>query len=135
MLCAWNFLLRIGLEWNETIICIFSFSRPFPTNFCLKRSRNYIFWIFRIFLQFLMIFLLHVGLERNRMIIFIFPVSQSITTYYGLKWCHNSSFYYASGWNATEQYFLFSLFLSVSPPYFGLKWSHNSILKFFEFFC
>ena len=64
----------VGTKRNETIIYIFSLSRPFPTNFCSKRSHNC------IFLQFFMNFLLRVGLERNGMIIFIFPVFQSIPT-------------------------------------------------------
>ena len=110
------------------IICIFSHSWPFRTNFCLKRSHN---CIFSIFLQFLMNFLLRVGLERNGVIIFIFPVFQSILTYYSLKWSHNGSFYYASGWNGTERYFLFSLFLNVSPLI--LAWN-EAIIVFYNFF-
>ena len=80
----------VGMKRN--INFIFSLLWPFPTNFCLKRIHNCIFWIFWIFWQFFMNFLLRVGLERNGMIIFIFPVSRSIPTYYGWKWSHNGIF-------------------------------------------
>ena len=40
---------RVGMEWNGTIISIFSPSRPFPTYFGLKRSHNGIFEFFCYF--------------------------------------------------------------------------------------
>ena len=85
----------VGTKRNETIICIFSLSRPFPNNFYLERSHNCIFLIFCIFLQFFMSFLLPVGLKRSGMIIFIFPISRFIVTYYGLKWSHNGIFIFS----------------------------------------
>ena len=145
MLFVWNFLLRIGLERNETKrkFVFLSLSRPFPTNFCLKRSQNCIFLIFWIFLQFFMNFLLRVRLERNWMIICIFPIYQSIPTYYGLKWSHNGIFkfseffsyffgifYYVSDWNGVGRFFLFSPFISVSPLI--LAWN-EAIIVFYDF--
>ena len=56
LLFFWNFLLRIKLERNGTIIFIFSLSRPFPTYFGLKWSHNGIFWFFNFFFSFFGIF-------------------------------------------------------------------------------
>ena len=39
----WNFLSRLGQEWNGMIIFIFSSSQSFPTYFGLKWSHNCIF--------------------------------------------------------------------------------------------
>ena len=39
----WNFLSRLGKEWNGMIIFIFSLSQPFPAYFRLKWSHNGIF--------------------------------------------------------------------------------------------
>ena len=124
----------IGTKRSETIICIFPLSRPFLTNFILKRSPNSFFLIFWIFLQFFMNFLLRVWLERNGMIIFLSPVSRSIPTYYGLKWSQNDIFlfleffyyffwifYYALGRNETERKFLFSIFLGLFQPILALN--------------
>ena len=116
----------VGTKRNETIICIFSLSRPFPTNFCLKRRHNCIFLIFWIFLQFFTNFLLRVGLERNRMIIFIFPVSRSIPTYYGLKWSHNGIFIFSE---------FFSIFLEFSITHrVGTKRNDNFCFPYFSAF-
>ena len=52
LLFCWNFQLRVGQEWNGTIIFIFTLSRPFPTYFGLKWSHNgffFKFWIFWLF--------------------------------------------------------------------------------------
>ena len=47
----------VGTKRNETIIYIFSLSRPFPPNFCLKRSHNCIFLrFFEFFCYFFWIF-------------------------------------------------------------------------------
>ena len=81
----WNFLLRVRLERNRTIVFIFTIYQRFHPYFGLKWSHNSILYVFEFFLQFFMNFLLRVGLERNGMIIFIFPVSRSIPTYYVLK--------------------------------------------------
>ena len=43
LLFFWNFLLRVVQERNETLIFIFSPSRPFPTYFGLEWSHNGIF--------------------------------------------------------------------------------------------
>ena len=43
LLFFWNFLLRVGLERNGTIIFIFSLSQPFQAYFGLKWSNNDIF--------------------------------------------------------------------------------------------
>ena len=53
----WNFQFRAGLERNETIIFIFSFSHLFQTYFGLKRIHNRIFYfIFLFFCYFFGIF-------------------------------------------------------------------------------
>ena len=52
----WNFLLRIDLERNGTIIFILSLCQPFPTYFGLKWSQNGIFWFFDSFFSFFGIF-------------------------------------------------------------------------------
>ena len=125
----------VGTKRNANLYFL-SFS-AFSNQFLLEKKPKLYFLNFWTYLQFLMNFLLRVGLERNGMIIFIFPVSQSIPTYYGMKWSHNGSFYYSSGWNGTERYFLFSLFLNVSPLI--LAWNEAVIvfynfLNFFAFF-
>ena len=56
MLFFWNFLLRIELVRNGTIIFILSLSQPFPTCFGLKWSHNGIFWFFDSFFFFFGIF-------------------------------------------------------------------------------
>ena len=43
LLFFWNFLVRVGMERNRTIIFVFSLSRPFPPYFGFKRSHNGIF--------------------------------------------------------------------------------------------
>ena len=72
MIFFWDFLFRVGLERNETIIFIFSLFRPFPTCFDLKGSHNGIFLIFWTFLLFYWNFLLCVVEERNGPINFFF---------------------------------------------------------------
>ena len=58
------FLLRVGQEWNETIIFVFRLSRPFPTYFGFKWSHNGIFFkFFPIFLEFSIT--RRVGKKRN----------------------------------------------------------------------
>ena len=48
-----------------------------------------------------------------------------------MKWSHNGSSYYASAWNGTERYFLFSIFINVSPLI--LAWN-EAIIVFYNFF-
>ena len=57
----------VGTKRNETIIYIFSLSRPFPTNFCLKRSHNCIFFNFLNFFAIFYEFSItrRVGTKRN----------------------------------------------------------------------
>ena len=64
LLFFWNFLFRVGLEQNETIIFIFSLSQPFPTYYGLKWSHNGIFLIFWIVLLFFWNLILRVWTER-----------------------------------------------------------------------
>ena len=47
-----------------------------------------------------------------------------------MKWSHNGSSYYASGWNGTERWFLFSLFLNVSPLILDCN---EAIIVFYNF--
>ena len=56
LLFFWNFQFRVGLERNETIIFIFSFSHLFQTYFGLKRIHNCIFYFFEFFCYFFGIF-------------------------------------------------------------------------------
>ena len=53
LLFFWNFLLLVGLEYNGTIIFIFSLSQPFPT-YC---GRNKAIMVFFNLLKFSSIFL------------------------------------------------------------------------------
>ena len=86
LLFVWNFLLRIGQERSETIICIFVSFSAISNQFLLeKKPQQFISNFLNFFCNFHMNFLLRVGLESNGMIIFIFPVSRSIPTYYVLK--------------------------------------------------
>ena len=77
-----EFLLRVGLERNGTIIFIFSLSWTISAYFGLKWIHN---GIFEFFLLFLWYFLLRVGLEQNGTIIFIFSLSRPFPPYYGLN--------------------------------------------------
>ena len=45
----WNFLLRVKLEWNMTIVFIFSLSQRLPPYFGLKWSHNSILQFFEFF--------------------------------------------------------------------------------------
>ena len=120
-----------------------SLCRPLPTNFCLKRSHNcffLIFWIcFAIFYEFSITRL--VGIKRNDN--FYFPCFSVYSNILCLEMSHNDIFkfsefffyffwifYYASGWNGTWRYFLFSPLLSVSPLI--LAWN-EAIIVFYNF--
>ena len=132
----------VGTKRNDNLYFL-SFS-AFSNQFLLeKKPKLFVFLIFSIFLQFFMNFLLRVGLERNGMTIFIFPVSRSIPTYYGLKWSHNDIFifsefvyyfygifWYVSGRNKTERWFLFSIFLGLFQPILALN---KATMVFFLF--
>ena len=52
LLFFWNFLLRVGLEWNRTAIFTFFLSRTFPTNSGFKWSHTGIFYFFEFFCNF-----------------------------------------------------------------------------------
>ena len=84
----WNFLLRVGLERNGTIIFIFYLSLPFPT-YCGWNEAIMVFLIYWIFLLFFWNFVLRMGLEWNGTIIFIFSRSHSLQPYFGFKRSHN----------------------------------------------
>ena len=69
----WNFLLRVGYEWNGMTIFVFRLSRPFTTYFGLKWSHNCVFLIFLNFLLFFLEFSItrHVGTEHDDSFYFI----------------------------------------------------------------
>ena len=105
LLFFWNFLVRVGMERNRTIISIFSISRPFPT-YCL------IFWFF---CYFSWIFSNASGRNETKQY-FLFSLSEHFPTNFGLKSRNKGSFYfseflcyffgifyYASGWYGTER--------------------------------
>ena len=142
----WNFLLRILLERNRTVISIFSISRPFPTYFGLKWSHNRIVWYFHFFAHF-MEFSITRRIETKRIDNFYFI---SLSAFSNLFWLEMKSqwyflifwFFFRFFWNFLllvelerngETIFIFSL----SRPfqtYFRLKRSHNRVFWFFEFF-
>ena len=81
LLFFWNFQFRAGLERNETIIFIFSFSHLFQTYFGFKRIHNCILYFFAIFLEFSIT--RRVGTKRNDN--FYFLSFSSFPTYFGKK--------------------------------------------------
>ena len=82
----WNFLFRVGYERNETIIIIFSLSRPFQPYFDLKGSHIGLFKIFELFAILLEFSITRcVGTERTGPIIFILSLSRHFPTYFDLK--------------------------------------------------
>ena len=131
----WNFPLRIGLEWSETIIFIFSLSRPFPTNFCLKRSHNFIFSNFLNFFAISYEFPITHRVGRKRKDNFYFPCFSVYSNQLLLE-MKSQWYFFLFFWNFLLRvrlerkrtiFFIFSIYQRF-PPYFGLKWSHNSIL-------
>ena len=68
MLFFWNFVLRMWLERNGTIIFIFSHSRPFPPYVVFQSSQMVFFNFFAIFFEFCITD--GIGEERNGTIIF-----------------------------------------------------------------
>ena len=139
LLFFWNFLLRIGMERNRTIISIFSTSRPFPTYFGLKWSHNSIVWYFDFFALFMEFYITRrIGTKRNDNFYFI-----SFSALSNLFWLEMKSqwyflifiFFFLFFWNFLlpvelerngETIFIFSL----SRPfqtYFGFKRSHNRV--------
>ena len=84
LLFFWNFLLRIGMEQNRTIISIFSISRPFPTYFGLKWSHNGIVWYFDFFATFMEFSITRrIGTKRNDN--FYFHSSSTFSTLFWLQ--------------------------------------------------
>ena len=133
---------RVGTKQNNTFY-IPSFT-AFYNLFWLKMEPEWYFLIFWISFLFCWNFQLRVRQERNGMTIFIFSLSHHFRTYFGLKWTHNGIFfifqlfcyffgifYFATGRNETERYFLYSLFLGIFQPI--LAWN-ECITVYFNFF-
>ena len=139
MLFFWNFLLRIGMERNRTIISIFSISRPFPTYFGLKWKHNGIVWYFDFFAPFMEFSITgRIWTKRNDNFYFI-----SFSAFSNLFWLEMKSqwyllifwFFFLIFWNFLllvelerngETIFIFS-FSRPFQTYFGLKRSHNRV--------
>ena len=132
---------RVGTRRNDTFY-ILSFP-AFSIRFCLEMKPLWYFLIFWIFLLFCWNFQLRDRQERNGMRIFIFSISHHFPTYFGLKWAHCGIFfifqlfcyffgifYFASGRNETEWYFLYALFPGIFHPI--LAWN-EAIVVFFNF--
>ena len=89
----WNFLSRLGYEWNGRIIFIFSFSQHFPAYFHLKWSHNSFFKFFEFISYLFGIFYYISGrnvTERNDN--FYFSLSNQFPTSFGLKRIYNGIF-------------------------------------------
>ena len=125
------------------IICIFSHSRPFPTNFCLKRCHNCIYLIFWIFYEFSITRRVETKQNDN----FYFPC---FSVYSNLLWLEMKPQWYFYIFRIFLLFFrnfllrvglkrngmiIFIFLVSRSiPTYYGVKWSHNGIFIFSEFF-
>ena len=125
-----------------------SLSRPFPTNFCLKRSHNSLFQIFWIFFAIFyeLSITRQVGMKRNDN--FYFPCFSVYSNLLCLEMSHNDIFkffkfffyfsgifYYVSGRNETERQFLFSVFLGLFQPILALNEGKKMVFfKIFSYF-
>ena len=123
-------------------------SRPFPSNFCLKRSHHSLFLIFLIFFAIFYEFSItrRVGMKRNDN--FYFPCFSVYSNLLCLEMSHNDIFkffkfffyfsgifYYASGRNETERQFLFSVFLGLFQPILALNEGKKMVFfKIFSYF-
>ena len=115
MLFFRNFLLRVGLEQNGTIIFIFSISQTFPTYFGMKRNDNFLFSLFPILFQ-------HI-LPWNEFIMVFF----NFFNFFAIFWKFSITHQVESKQNDN---FLFSLFLILFQPI--LAWI-EFIMVFFNF--
>ena len=139
---------RVGTHWNNS----------FLFSLFLGLSRTVLAWkeammVFSNFLNFFAIFFEfsmtgRVGTYRNDF--FYFPLSRPFPTYFCLKRsCDGLSqffeffcyffliFYYGSARNTSERFFLFSLFLRLSPPILAWKEAmmvFSNFLKFYRIF-
>ena len=93
----------------------------FPKLFQLVKKLRWCFLIFFIFMLCFQNFQLRVGKKHNGTIFYIFSLSQPFPTYFGLKRSYDGifkifeffcyyfgTFYYGSGRNTTERFFLFA---------------------------
>ena len=141
----WNFLLRVGLEWNGTIILIFSFSQPFPTYVGLKWCRNSFFSFFCHFFEIFyyasggneterqFLFSLFPGLfqpilARNDAIMDFYHFFHFFANFFGI-------FYYSLHWNGTKRQFLFSPFLGLFKPILSWKEAITGFFNLLNFFA
>ena len=136
----------VGTKRNETIIYIFSLSRPFPSNFCLKRTQNCFFPIFRIFFAIFYEFSItrRIGTKRNDN--FYFPC---FSIYFNLLWLEMKPKWYFLNFFAiflefsitcragTEQInnFYFLSFWAFLNLFFASNEAKMVFYNFFEFFC
>ena len=139
LLFFWNFVFRVWYERNRMITFIFTHSRPFLTYFGLKQSPIMVCFNFFFFFEFSLT--RRIGKERNNNFYFLsfssipnlFRHKMNPKWYFWIFWIFLLfflTFYYASGRNETERWFLFSIFLILYRPILA---SNEAIMVFFIF--
>ena len=137
---------RVGIHQNDFFFLTFL---AFSDLFWLGKNLWCCFQIFWIFLLFFCYFQLRVVKEHIGKTFFTFSLSHPFPTYFGLK--KNAIkvfsnflnffaiffgiFYYGSGRNTSERFFLLSFFLTLSQPILAWKKCYKGVFKFFKFFC
>ena len=125
MFFFFDFLLRVVLVRNETIIFIFIFFSLFQPISAWNEATMVFFLFFECFWNFYWNFLL--GVWKERMVIFIFSLSHHFPTYFGLKWIRNGIFF------IFLNFFLIFMEFSITH-WVGMKRNDNFYFLFFSAF-